>query len=292
MLPGLSHARRQAILQLVLSAVLFGLMAYMAKQGTRRLGGAQVAFVRFLLGLGAALVQSGLRGVPLRPVRVDLLFLRGFFGGLAVLLYFEAFTALPVGTATLLNYTAPAFTALFAYLFLQERLPLSTVAALLCAGIGIGMVVLGQGRALGGSYLWQGIALASAVCSGAAVTSIRAARRSDGAWEVFTAFCLLGALWTAPFALGNWLAPTPREWWILTGVGVASIGGQVLMTHALGVVSAATSGILAQLTVLMAIGLGYFVDKDPLTWLSLLGAVLTLVGVSLAARVRPPDPDI
>jgi drug/metabolite transporter (DMT)-like permease len=266
-------------------------MAYLAKHGTRRLGGAQVAFVRFLFGLALALLQSHLRGVPLRPVRRDLLFLRGFFGGLAVLLYFETFTALPVGTATLLNYTAPAFTALFAYAFLKETLPPSTLIGLLCAGVGVVMVVIGQGRALGGSYVWQGIALASAVFSGAAVTSIRAARRSDGAWEVFTAFCLFGALWTAPFALRSWQAPTPEEWGILLGVGVCSVGGQMLMTHALGVVSAATSGILAQLTVLIALSLGHLVDRDPVTKLSALGALLTLAGISLAARLRTTGGD-
>jgi drug/metabolite transporter (DMT)-like permease len=260
-------------------------MAYVAKQTTRRLDGGQVAFVRFVVGLLAVALQALARRAPLRPVRYDLLVARGFFGGIAVLLYFLAIEQLPTGTATLLNYTAPVFTAVFAGIFLREHLPVLTFAAMGIAGIGITLVVLGQGRALGGAYSWQLVALGSAVASGAAVTSIRAARRTDGAWEVFAAFCLLGVICTAPVAIANWRAPTPNEWWLLVAVGLLAVVAQVIMTHALGAVEAAVSGIIAQITVATAISLGYFLDDEPLTGMSFVGALLTLAGVSLAANV-------
>jgi drug/metabolite transporter (DMT)-like permease len=287
--------RARGVVELVAAALLFGVMAYLAKQTMHEVDGAQSAFVRFAIG---ALVCAGhfvARGAPPRIVRKDLLALRGLFGGLAVLLYFTTMARLPVGTATLLNYTAPVFTATFAAIFLGETLPRLRVIAMVVAGAGVTLVVLGQGRALGGAYGWQLVGLASAVCSGVAVTSLRAARRTDGAWEVFLAFCVLGLVCTGPFALAGWRAPSATGWLLLLAVGLVAAAAQVLMTHALGAVEAASAGIIGQLTVVTALLLGHVLDGEPFTGLSIVGATLTIAGVATATAVgnamrlsRPP----
>jgi drug/metabolite transporter (DMT)-like permease len=238
--------------------------------------------IRFVIGLLVVLAQAAARRRPLRVVRGDLLLMRGAFGGVAVLCYFLSIARLPVGTATLLNYTAPIFTSLFAARFLGERLRGLGLAAMAVAGTGVVLVVIGEGAALGGAYIWQAIAVGSAVLSGAAVTSIRAARRTDGAWEVFGAFCAIGILCTAPFAVPEWKSPAGTEWALLLAVGLLAALAQVLMTHALLVVDATTAGIIAQLTVVIALLLGHFFDGDPFTSVSVLGASLTVLGVSVA----------
>jgi drug/metabolite transporter (DMT)-like permease len=283
--PTKSLTRGRGLTLLVFSSLTFGVMAYTTKQATRRLDGAQVASIRFAIGLAVTALWAALRGMSLRPVRVLPLFLRGFFGGIAVLLYFLSIAALPVGTATLLNYTAPVFTAIFAGTFLHERLPRGSYAAMAIAGAGVVLVVRGQGEVLRGAYTWQAIALGSAIASGAAVTAIRLARRTDNAWVVFGWFCLVGLLCTTPLAIARWKAPTLSECWLLLMVGALSVIAQVLMTHALGAVEAATGGIIAQITVITALSLGYFFDDEPIARLSLAGAALTILGVSLAARV-------
>jgi drug/metabolite transporter (DMT)-like permease len=272
-------SRSRGIAELFLAAVLFGFAAFVAKRATATADGAQVAFLRFAFGLAFALLLSAARRSPLRPSRWDLLLLRGVFGGTAVLLYFLSLNELPVGTATLLNCTSPAFTAVFAVIFLREKLPWGRAAALLLAGGGIALVVYGQGRALGGAYEWQVVALLSGVCAGAAVTSIRAARRTDGPWEIFAVFCAVGLLCTAPLALARWQSPSAWGWFLLTAVGLLSLGGQILLTHALGAVEAASAVTISQMTVITSMSLGYFVDGDPLTVVSLAGSGLTLLGV-------------
>jgi drug/metabolite transporter (DMT)-like permease len=202
-----------------------------------------------------------------------------------VLLYFLAIAHLPVGTATLYNYTAPIFTTTFAAIFLNELLPLANVLAMLLACLGVGLVVYGQGHALGGEYFWQGLGLTSAVVSGAAITAIRAARRTDGAWEVLGAFCLVGMMCTAPFALHAWKNPTPALWLLLLVVGLLAAAAQILMTHALAAVEAATAGIVSQLTVVTALLLGSILDGEPFSRVSIVGAVLTLAGVSVVSLV-------
>jgi drug/metabolite transporter (DMT)-like permease len=57
------------------------------------------------------------------------------------------------------------------------------------------------------------------------------------------------------------------------------------MTHALAAIEAANAGIISQLTVLTAMGLGVVLDHDVYTPLSIVGAALTLTGVAVASGV-------
>ncbi len=276
-------SRGAGIAELLASAVLFAVMALLSKKATRTMHAAQVVFVRFAVGALVVFAQARVRRVKLVVVRRDLLLLRGVLGGFAVLVYFVGIERLPVGTATLFNYTSPVFTATFSAIFLHERLARGSVGAIAVALVGVVLVVVGQGQALGGAYVWQALALSSAVVSGAAVTAIRAARRTDGSWEVFGAFCTVGMVCAAPFMIGSWHTPSGGEWLLLAAVGLSAAAGQILMTHALLAVTAATAGVIQQVTVVAALALGHVVDGDPLSALSLFGAVLTVVGVSVAA---------
>jgi hypothetical protein len=72
-----------ALAVLAVCSLLFGVMAAIAKAAALRLPGPQVAFVRFLFGLGACAVVSTRR--PLRALNMRGLVWRGAFGGAAVL---------------------------------------------------------------------------------------------------------------------------------------------------------------------------------------------------------------
>ena len=174
-----------------------------------------------------------------------------------MLCYFLAIEHLTVGTATLLNYTAPVFTALWAWLFLHERIALGTFGALALTTAGVAVVIVANappgGVALGP---WQIVGISSAVLSGAAVATIREVRKTDGSWEIFAAFCVAGALFTGVPAVRHWIAPTSAEWAMMVGVGVTSVVAQLMMTHALRYLPAAVAGVLFQLTPVSTMVLG------------------------------------
>jgi drug/metabolite transporter (DMT)-like permease len=264
--------------------VLFGFAGFIAKRATGSIDGAQVAFIRFLVGLAFVALLPIVRRTPLRPQRWGFLLTRGVFGGVASLLYFVSLNELPIGTTSLLSGTSPAFAAAFAVLFLGERLPLSRLGALLLAAGGIVLTVYGQGKALGGSYAWQAMALLAGITAGASITAIRAARQADGPWEVFAVFCLVGAICTAPLAILHWRTPVAEEWILLLAVGILALGGQVLMTHAYGAVETSTGVTISQVTIVMAMGLGFFFDDERFTVLSLIGSGLIIVGGVWAVR--------
>jgi drug/metabolite transporter (DMT)-like permease len=270
-----------ALAVLALCSVLFGVMAVIAKAAATRLSGPQVAFVRFLFGLGACAIASARR--PLRPRNMTGLVLRGVFGGVAVLCYFITIEHLPVGIATLLNYTAPVFTAVWAALFLREPLDASSVGALALATSGVLLVSLGTSRTTGAAVHWLLLGAVSAILSGAAVAVIRQVRKTDGAWEIFASFCVAGALITGIPAVRSWAAPSPREWGLLVAVGLASVVAQVGFTWSMRYVRAGPAGIIQQITPVAALLLGWLVHGDRISALSGAGAALALTGVSWGA---------
>ena len=271
-----------ALAVLAVCSLLFAVMALVAKAAAARLSGPQVAFVRFLFGLAACGIISMRR--PLRARNKSGLFLRGLFGGAAVLCYFITIEHLPVGIATLMNYTAPVFTAFWAALFLREPLAAASVAALALATSGVVLVSLGTARVQPvGAGQWFIVGALSAILSGAAVAVIREVRKTDGAWEIFASFCAGGAIIAGVPAVRGWVQPDRREWWLLAAVGLLSVVAQVGFTWSLRYIRAAPAGIVQQITPVAALALGWLVYGDRISPLSAVGAALALTGVSWGA---------
>jgi len=278
----------RATLELAVASLGFAVMAILVKHAARTLGAGQIALVRFAFGAAFVWGHAFAWRQPLRFVRRDFLFLRAIFGGAAVILYFFALVHLPVGTATLLDYSSPVFVVWFSAIFLGEHVGASHVASLFVAGTGVVLVILGQGAALGGSQGWMLLGLVSAVCSGGAVTAIRAARRTDSARAIFGSFCVVGALCSLPLALADWQTPDAWGTVLLAGIGATSVAAQLLMTHAVSSVHPATAGILSQVTVVFAMVLGAVFDQQPMTWISGIGSLLTVGGAILANALAAP----
>ena len=279
----MTHAKatERALLLMVASAVLFGAMAVAAKLASARLSGSQVAMIRFATGLLPALLIPRYRRSAFTFRRWDLLLYRGFFGGLAVLCYFVAIEHINVGVATLLNYTAPLFSGIFSIAFLREHISPKVLIPMPVALAGVFLVV--QANARPGDVLgfgtWELVGLASALFSGAAVTAMRAARQGENSWAVYTSFCLLGTLLTAPPAIATWKNPSGDEWLSLAATSLFAIGAQLLLTFSLRWVDAMTVGVISQLAVVVAMLLGVTLLHEHLTGLAILGAALTIGGV-------------
>jgi drug/metabolite transporter (DMT)-like permease len=289
-------AQSRALLWLVASALMFGAMAFTAKLATARLSGPQVAMIRFAVGLAPVVLIPRIRRTALNYQRLDLLLIRGFFGGLAVLFYFICIQHSSVGVATLLNYTAPIYSGLFSMLFIGERFSAKVLIPMPIALTGVFLVVHAHahpGEILGFSR-WEVIGALSAVCSGAAVTAIRAARRGESSWSIYGSFCLLGLLTTMPQGLSSWRTPSVDEWWSLGAMSLLAIGAQLTMTFSLRWVDAMTVGVISQLAVLVSMVLGALFISEPITTMAAIGAALSIGGVAgvtyvQSSREQPPD---
>ena len=266
---------------MVASATLFGLMAFSAKVASQRLSGPQVAMIRMAVGLLPAVVVPRWRRAATHFHRLDLILYRGFFGGLAVMLYFLAIQHSSVGVATLLNYTAPIWSGIFSMLFIGEHFSARVLIPLPIALAGIVLVV--HAHAAPGDVLgfgrWEIVGACSAIASGIAVTAMRAARRGENSWSVYTSFCLLGLFTCAPFGIATWRNPLPSEWMPLALTSLFAIGAQLLLTFSLRWVDAMTVGVISQIAVPISMILGAVVLHETITPMATAGALLTITGV-------------
>jgi drug/metabolite transporter (DMT)-like permease len=287
------NAHHRALLTMVVAATSFGLMAFSAKIACARLSGPEVAMIRMAVGLLPCIVVPRYRRAALHFNRLDLIFYRGFFGGVAVMLYFLAIEHTTAGIATLLNYTAPIWSGLFSRLFIDERISPRVLLPLPVALIGIFLVV--QAGTFGFGW-WTIVGLSSAITSGAAVTAMRAARRSESSWSVYASFCLLGLVVNMPLALRSWKTPNGREWVALAATALFAMIAQLLLTFSLRWVDALTVGVISQLAVLISMSLGALFLGERISGIAAIGAALTIAGVvgviyvtSIAKRTAPAD---
>ena len=283
---------RHPSLLVALSALCLALMSLSTKLAAGYLSGAQISSLRFTLMLALVLGVPSIRRRAATFGRWDLLLYRGVFGGTAALLYFLAIAHIPIGLATLLKFTSPVFSVFFAAIFLGERfepkLLIPVLAVLAGVPLAAGADVTGpDGFDLG---RWEMAAIGSAILGGAAVTAVRAARRTENSWSIFGSFSLFGFLAALPFAaLEPSLSVPPVAWaWILA-VGASSIGAQLLMTFAYRWVTNLQAGVIVQLTVVISLVLGVLVLGERLTLLQTVGSALTLAGVlGVVALHAPP----
>lgn len=275
------HATRRALLTMAGSATMFGGMAFAAKIASARLSGPEVAMVRFAVGLLPVLLVSSYRRAATSFRRIDLLLYRGFFGGIAVLLYFLAIEHTSAGVATLLNYTAPIWSGLFSVLFIGEPISPKVLIPMPVALLGVYLVVRSQAVPgdVFGFGTWELVGALSAVASGIAVTAMRAARRAENSWAVYGAFCLLGLLTTAPLGLYSWKTPRGSEWIALAATSLLAMGAQLALTFSLRWVDAMTVGVISQLAVLIAMALGSLFLHERINGMAAAGALFTIAGV-------------
>jgi drug/metabolite transporter (DMT)-like permease len=272
----------RALMLMTASATMFGAMAFAAKVASARLAGPEISLLRMAAGLLPCLLVPRYRRSAVKFNRVDLLLYRGVFGGLAVLLYFIAIQHINVGVATLLNYTAPIWSGTFSMFFIGERFSAKVLIPMPIALAGVFLVV--HAHAAPGDILgfgrWEIAGALSAVCSGAAVTAIRAARRTENSWSVYASFCLLGMFVSMPLGIAQWKTPHGSEWIAIAATAALAMGAQLLMTFSLRWVDAMTVGVISQLAVPIAMSLGIFLLGDHISPMSIIGSALCIGGVA------------
>lgn len=268
---------------LIASSFLFAVMALCTRQVAGRLSSGQVVSARFLIGLLYLGCYYALSGAPLRLGRPSLWAMRGLFGGVAVYFYFTSIEKLALGPAVLLNSCWPIWATLLSWWVLKERPAGHVGTGLLLSTAGAGLVIWATsgGGSAGGFHLGVGAAagLVSAVLSGAAVTVVRALRNDTDSSAIFLSFNLFGLLAGLPLALADWRPVTWDVLWPLVGVGLTSVGAQMLFTYAFAYVTAAAGGVITQLTPAFSWVLGALLLDERVQPLAVAGAVVCVFGV-------------
>ena len=242
-------------------------------------------------------LHAGARG-RLRIERRDLPAV-GAFALLGVtVFYWSYFRAVELGGAALaaiLLYTAPAWVALAAALWLGERLTARKSVAVALTLAGIALVAFGSGSGVVGSRAGAATmrvpALAWGLLSGLAYAGYYLfGKRYFGRYEASTLFAYalpVGAVLLLPAV--RFAPKSAHEWLVLVFLAVVpTYGAYLLYSFGLARIEATRAATVATLEPVAAAALAYVVWGEALRGIGYAGAALVLAGVLVVATEREP----
>ncbi|HET8897562.1 MAG TPA: DMT family transporter [Rhodanobacteraceae bacterium] len=268
----------RAVLMMVASASLFGVMVILIRYVSRDVHPFQIAFFRSFFGALAAaplLLCGGVR--MLRTDRLGFYVWRCGIGTLSMLAAFWAVVHLPLAQAVALSYSSPLFVTIGAVLFLGEVVRMRRWSAVIAGFLGVLIIVRPGSDAF---EIGSVVALAGAAFAGAVTISIKFLSRSD---PVDTIVLLTTWLWvplTLPAALLVWQWPAATWWPWLVVIGVLGTAGQYTWTHALRLSEASSLAPFSYLQLVIVALLAWLAFAEIPDRYTVLGS-LVVVGSSL-----------
>jgi len=285
----------RGILFMLLASLSFAFMGGFAKVISQVLPPVEVTFFRNIFGV--VLVGLSIYKVPLKQTggKFLLLIFRGSMGFTALLAYFYIMAHIPLGEAVTYNKTSPIFVAIFAFIFLGEKLTPWAFLAIILGFIGIVFVAQPQG----GSFdKYDLLGLFSGIGAALAYTSIRELRKFYDTRAIVMSFMGVGTIaplllmlvtpYVEPSVEFDWMfaefvMPKGVEWGYVTAVGIFATLSQLLMTKAYELTKAGIVGTISYSNIVFAVIIGVMLgDPIPNVW-TFLGIVLVILSGLLVA---------
>jgi drug/metabolite transporter (DMT)-like permease len=290
--PAAEHDAR-AYAFMLSSSLAFALMGALGHLAGERVDWRLVACARTLLAFVfsvAFAVSTDVRLVAFRPA---ILWLRSVAGSLSLLCYFYAVTHLPVSTALTLSNTVPVWVTLLAWPVLGQR---PVAADWLAVSVGlVGVALVQRPEFSGGDWTASALALASAFGTAVAMMGLNRLGGVDARAvvahysAVSTAFALGFLLLTGGAAVRHDAARGGGAGVLalLFGVGVAGTLGQLAMTRAYALGSAARVSVVGLMQIVFALVFDLVLWRRPFGPLTLAGIAL-VVAPSVWLTLRRP----
>lgn len=261
---------------MTLSAVAFSLMALCVKIVSRNISPFEIVFFRSFFGTLMVLPFIFCTRASLLGVEHVKLTARGISGCIALLLHFYTIAKLELGTAIMLNYTAPIFAVIFAVFYLHEKPSFSFYFLILLSFFG---VILLNSKA---TISWKPevwLALLSSVFAAIAYVSIRTIRQRESPLTVIFYFTLISTIGSL-FFLEGWKWPNLIDWILIAGVVIFSFYGQLWMTTAFRRAPAYLVTPFQYFHPVLSFGYGWLLWGDMITWQIALGVFLIILSGS------------
>lgn len=270
------------------SAFFFSLMSLQVKVAGRGLPSQEIVLARGVVSLALAYVLVKRAGVRPWGNRRWILLARGVLGFGALSCFYFALTRLPLAEATVLHFTNPLWTALFAALLLGESVALGVLGPILVSLAGV--VLVARPAMLFGTAgtpldtLGLGAALLGAMLASLAYVAVREASKTEHSLVIVLFFPLVTVPATVPF-MSSFVWPRGWEWPLLLGVGVSTLLGQVYLTRGLSLIPAARAVTIGYSQILFVTLWGMLFFGEYLDLWSAMGSLLVVAG-TLAVAVK------
>jgi drug/metabolite transporter (DMT)-like permease len=188
-----------------------------------------------------------------------------------------------MGSAVTIRYIAPIFAALFALVFLKEKMKYKQWICFAIAFSGV-LILKGFDSQINGLGLFY--ALLSAFFTGIVFIIIRKIGNSDHPMVVVNYFMIIAAFFGGIFAISEWSNPKGIEWLILLSLGVFGYFGQYYMTKAFQIAEVNQVAPLKYIEVVFTMLIGVIWLDETYTMISLFAVFLIILGLVLNFRVK------
>lgn len=282
---------------MLMASFLFAIMGAFAKLASHYMSSLEVVFFRNLFGvilIGYTVYKKEIKSIGGRPF---LLFFRGFMGFVSLLAYFYNIAHIPMGDAVTFSKTAPIFTAIFAWIFLNEKLSISSWMAVFIGFIGILFITQPSGV---GFSKYDLLGIFSGIGAALAYTSVRELRSYYDTNMIVLSFTFVGTLGPImlfvvskyfyiielDFMMGEFVLPSGIVWIYIVGLGVLGTLSQYYMTKAYGETKAGIVGAVSYTNIVFAIILGIFLGDDLPDVITSCGIILIIFAGIMVAREK------
>ena len=268
---------KRAILFMVLSTIAFtgmnGLLKYLTHYS-----GYQLVFFR---SVGSLFFTFGFllsKGIPILGTNRKLLMLRGLLGSTSMLLFFIAVHYMPIGSAVALRYIAPIFAAIFAILYLKEKVKPIQWIFFIIAFTGV-LVLKGFDDDIAPIGLF--LVLLASVFSGMVYIVIRKIGMKEHPVVIVNYFMCIATVIGGVLCIFDWTPIKGADLLLLLSLGVFGYFGQVFMTKAFQMGETSIIAPIKYIEVVFAIIVGVaFLGETYSLW-SFVGMALIISGLLL-----------
>jgi drug/metabolite transporter (DMT)-like permease len=282
---------------MLIASFTFAIMGAFAKLAAQHMSSLEVVFFRNIAGvilIGIAILKKPMTHQGGKPF---LLFFRGFMGFVALLAFFYNIAHIPLGDAMTYSKTSPIFTAIFAWLFLHEKLSLKGWGAVLLGFVGI--VFITQPSGLGFSK-YDLLGIFSGVGAALAYTSIRELKKYYDTRAIVLSFMGVGTVGPIllflispyvnfpelDFIFSEFIMPQGIVWVYVIAMGLFATLSQVLMTKAYGETKAGIVGAVSYTNILFSIIVGVMLGDALPSLTTTFGIILIVIAGVMVARAK------
>lgn len=260
---------------MIFSAIAFAIMNALAKY-LNNFSAYQIVFFRSIGTLCFTIPLIVKYKIPFLGNNKKWLLLRGLAGVVSLTCFFQSLNYLPLGTAVSLRYIAPIFAAIFAAIFLKEKIKLIQWFLFLVAFTGV-LIIKGFGAGVNSIGLI--LVIVSAIFLGLIFIVIRKIGDTENPVVIINYFMSIAFLFGGIMSINNWKNPNLLEWVLLLSLGIFGYAGQLYMTKAFQSYEANIIAPLKYLEVVFMIIIGAFWFGEIYNLWTLLGVFLILFGL-------------
>lgn len=252
---------------MLISSLLFAFTGGFAKELSSYMSSIEIVFFRNVTGVILILIAIYKSPLQQKGGRPFLLFMRGFIGFSALLMYFYNIANIPLAEAITFNKMSPIFTALFSFLLLKE-----SMTRLGWSGVFIGFfgVLFITGFDVTNLEKTDWLGILSGVGAGLAYTSIRELRNYYDSRMIVLSFMGVGTagplillgigeFYTHPsldWAVAQFVMPTGFAWFLILGLGLSATFMQIYLTRAYSLAKGGIVGTISYTNIVFSIFIG------------------------------------